>query len=210
MPSTSSTISGTPLTLRTKGGRFVLLYLSTWFAFSTIFGASVRITELPRLVFPCLIWGLFGLCVLAYRLSSDARALLDRVPLTVPVAFHAVVRTGYGIGIVNAGARGALPSSFADFAGPGDIAVGVLAVLALFFAARPSQGSRFALLVWNAFGLLDILIVFVLAQRVVIFGAGPSAFAAMAHFPFAWLPTLVVPLVFATHLWLFARLRRIG
>jgi hypothetical protein len=208
MPSSVATTVSSPAPAR--GARLVVIVLITWFGLATWLAASGRLLLLPPIAFPVMVWGAFGACFALYKSVSSVRRALSRVPLIAPVAFHAIVRTGYGIGILVEGARGQLPASFANVAGPGDIAVGVLALSALVVMRRPSERARRLLFVWNAFGLLDMVVVVVAAQRVVLFGEGPRAFQAMAQFPYAWLPMFVVPLVIGSHVWLFARLRRTG
>jgi hypothetical protein len=198
-----------PLPATSSGFRRVAVILGAWFGASTTLGFSGVLVSLPRFAVPMLIWGTFIGCVFVYRRDAHVRAALGRVPLAIPIAWHAIVRTGYGLGIVMEGERGGLPRSFADIAGPGDIAVGLLALVALAFSGVRTKRARFVVLVWNWLALADIIAAFVAAQRVIVFGEGPVAFSAISYFPFAWLPTLVVPLVFATHIWIFARLRRI-
>lgn len=210
MSSITSTTAPVPSAAVARGTAIIAIVLLTWFGLSSWLGASGQVLLLPPLAFPTMVWGTFGVWFALYWSAPAVRAALVRVPLVAPIVFHAVVRTGYGIGILVEGARGRLPASFANVAGPGDIAVGVLALGALAIALRPGDRTRRLLLAWNAFGLLDMLVVVVTAQRLILFGEGPAAFQGMAHFPYAWLPTFVVPLVLATHLWLFARLRRNG
>jgi hypothetical protein len=210
MSSTSTPLTQTvnePLPGEARGRRLVLGVLGSWLLASTVLGASGWLIALPKLAFPALMWGTFFVWVAIYRRSPDVRTALSRVGLWAPILFHLLVRTGYGIGIGIEGARGGFPKLFADVAGPGDIAVGVLAALALPFAWRRDTRARRLLWGWNALALLDIVVAFVLAQREIVFGAGPSAFPAVQQFPYAWLPTFVLPLIFATHVWVFARLR---
>jgi hypothetical protein len=57
---------------------------------------------------------------------------------------------------------------------------------------------------WNTIGLIDIMLVVVSAARVAI--ANPSSMAQLMQPPFALLPLFYVPLVIASHLWLYGRL----
>lgn len=73
-----------------------------------------------------------------------------------------------------------------------------------------TRGQEIALLVWNASGLLDILLV--LSRGIRMFLADPAFGEGFARLPLALLPTFIVPLVIASHIVLFVsrdtRLRR--
>jgi hypothetical protein len=73
------------------------------------------------------------------------------------VAFH-VLRLFAGINFLVLASRGILPDEFAVAAGWGDIAVGATAILVCWwcFPLRTAAQRR-TLLLWNAFGLVDIL-----------------------------------------------------
>jgi hypothetical protein len=66
---------------------------------------------------------------------------------------------------------------------------------------------RMAVLLWNAFGLFDILMVMALAARQA--AADPGFQNGLASLPLSLLPTFIVPIVIATHVlvfvWLAAR-----
>jgi hypothetical protein len=207
MTSATSSISA-PVPDTSRGLRNITLYLAAWFAAATAFGASGALPTLPRFFVPVVIWSSFFALLSFYRWGTDVRAALARVPLALPLIFHAIVRTGYGIGIIIEGERGGLPKLFAEVAGPGDVAVGVLALVALGFSTMRTQSARIVLIAWNGLALADIVVALILGQGEIVFGSGPESFAAATRFPFAWLPTFFVPLIVATHVWMFARLRR--
>ena len=71
--------------------------------------------------------------------------------------------------------------------------------------APTRPGARTAYLAWNVVGLIDIVFVVVNAGRVAM--ADPDGMRALLQLPFILLPLFLVPLVIATHLLLFTRLR---
>ena len=77
--------------------------------------------------------------------------------------------------------------------------------MALIAAGPPTGRRRTAYLVWNVIGLADILLVVSTATRLAL--ADQTALAPILRLPLSLLITLVVPLVIATHIWLFRRLR---
>ncbi len=92
----------------------------------------------------------------------------------------------------------AMPSSFAASAGYGDLASGLLAILAMI-ALRRNWGAAL-LLVWlfNITGTVDLLNALRQAE-------------AVPHFGATWfIPTFLVPMLFVTHVMIFARLLKKG
>ena len=101
-----------------------------------------------------------------------------------------------------------LPTEFALPAGVGDVAVGIGALfVALLIPARTALRRRI-LLAWNTLGLLDMVNVFVTAQRIVIFGDDPDALVELTSFPMGVVPTFIVPMVLITHIAIYAHLWR--
>jgi hypothetical protein len=95
--------------------------------------------------------------------------------------------------------RGQLPYDFAVKGGWGDIAVATGAVALLLVPGLAAR--RGVVLAWNVVGLVDILFVVATAARLA--AADPSSMRALVRLPLALLPTFLVPLVIATHVWIF-------
>jgi hypothetical protein len=98
--------------------------------------------------------------------------------------------------------QGLLPREFAVVAGWGDILVGVGAIVVLWVCLPVrTSGQRQGLLLWNALGLIDILLVLANGMRLFTRDAGLGG--AFTGLPLALLPTFVVPIVITSHLLLF-------
>ncbi len=135
-------------------------------------------------------------------LASRQRAL----PSRWLVGLH-VVRLPIGLAFLALGARGELHPLFATRAGWGDVVAGGLSLGALALIARGEARHRGALLVWNAIGFADIVMVVATAQRILLGTDAPEKMMRLAGFPGALLPTFLVPLVLFSHGMLFARWR---
>src|SRR5262249_37866657 len=140
-----------------------------------------------------------------FWIPSAVRGWALGVDLRVLVMIHAT-RVIPGVGFLLLYRRGVLPRDFAVPGGWGDIAVAMTAI-AVCLVARPGRGGgRSLLLGWNAFGLLDILLVVATAARLGM--SDPHSMRALLELPLSLLPTFLVPIIIATHVIIFARLWR--
>lgn len=157
-----------------------------------------------RFLVPICLLGSVSTLWLCHRLRPRFRAWAGSVDLRAILALH-VLRAPIGAGFLVLEAQGKLSGAFAELAGYGDIAVGLLAALLLAtFGKRDRLLPDRRLLLWNAFGLLDIALVVLQAQRLLLF-VDPQGIMALAAFPGSMLPTFVVPLVITSHLLVFRR-----
>lgn len=186
--------------------RRVWAALALWTAAALVLAASGALGSLPRPFIPLLIWSPIAAGVWSWRRGGALRSFVGAVDLRVLVLFH-VVRVFFGAAFLVEMAAGRLSPEFARVAGPGDIAAGLLALPAALLATRPGRASRALVLAWNALGLIDILAVFLTAQRLLFVVGDARLLATFGRLPYAALPVLVVPLVLLTHLAVFARLR---
>ena len=190
---------------RPGGTALVLAIVAAWLAAALALGASGLLSALrppvPQLTLLALTAGVLvaGSRVRTLRewaLSVDVRAL---------VAFHLTRFVGaYFIVLFR---RGELPFAFAVPGGWGDMltAAGALVLLAV---GRPDSSFRRGLYgAWNLFGLLDFLFVVATATRLAL--ADPGSMQALLRLPLSLLPTFLVPLLIATHVLIFLRLRRV-
>jgi len=152
---------------------------------------------------PALVFSLTALVLVAYLRLGTVRAWLDGLDLRALVLFH--VTRFIGIYFLLLHQRGELPAAFAVPAGWGDIVVasGALAVAPL---PRSPKARLRAISLWNVVGLADILFVVATAARLVTADAGQMA--AFTRLPLSLLPSFLVPLIIATHVIIYLRVRR--
>lgn len=186
--------------------RSLLALLTIWLAAANTVGASGTFYGMPAPVIGGTNALLTTLTLLALYFNRPLRLWALTVSLRVLVLYH-VVRF-VGIGFLVLYEQGTIPGEFAITAGWGDIAVAVTAIVVALIALPANTRSRWwILLVWNVFGLADILLVLFTGIRL--------GFADMAEmiwitaYPWSLLPTFIVPLVLVTHVLIFVRLHRL-
>jgi hypothetical protein len=182
----------------------ILLVLAAWLAAAALAGACGLWLRLPAPVLGVILWLLVAALLLAWRRSQlgpwlrevDPRALiLLHVTRLVGLEFLALFQ------------RGRLPFAFATPGGYGDIlaAAGALAVAVLCVPVR-SRLRQAVLLLWNTYGLLDLLLVAGTAMR--FFLTRPAEMEPLRVLPLCLLPSFLVPILIVSHLVLFARFAR--
>jgi hypothetical protein len=180
-----------------------LLALLLWFVAAVFLTASGRLALLrppgPQLILVGLTVALLaaGAALPGFRIW---RAGLNLRQL---VALH--LTRFVGIYFLVLYSRGTLPFAFAVPGGWGDIAVASGALVLVLFVPD-LVAHRTWLFAWNLLGFLDLLYVVSTASRLAL--AAPESMRPLLEFPLGLLPTFLVPLLLASHVWLFARMRQ--
>jgi hypothetical protein len=171
---------------------------AAWFLIALFIGETELLSVLPSATIPATVWSLVAVLLVAYWRIQPFRAFIEEVDTRVLIGLHLARFVGFYFLYLSA--RGQLPARFAIPAGWGDIVVAVGALTLLFFPAPR------LLLLWNAVGLIDILFVVFSAARQLF--TNRALMTPFTELPLSFLPTLVVPLIIASHCILFLRLRR--
>lgn len=174
-----------------------------WLVAAVALGASGRLSELRPPAPQLVLLGLTLVLLLAGALVPGFRGWLAGLNLRQIVALH--LTRFVGIYFLILYARGELPYAFAVPGGWGDIAIATGA-LALVLLVPDLAAHRTWVLIWNLLGFIDIVYVVVTAARLVF--ASPDSMSALLRLPLSLLPTFLVPLIIASHVFLFWRLRR--
>ena len=183
--------------------RFYLLIGALWIAGALAFAGSGMLAALapPR---PQLVFGATTLVLLLLgAFAPGFRLWIAGLNLRQIVAFH--VTRFVGIWFLLLASSGRLPASWAVPAGWGDIVIAAAAVGIVLFVPD-LIAHRATLLAWNVLGLADLLYVVGTAARQAI--AEPPSMAYAVRLPFAAIPMILVPLLIASHVLLFFRLKR--
>lgn len=188
--------------------RSVLLGTAVWFVIALILsvaGAPQKLTP-PA---PQIVILLLTIALIAFgRLYSPLRAWIVSVDIRALAGLH-VTRALAGTAFLWAASRGTMSPGFANAAGYGDILVAILALLLIVLISPEQKVAPLLYVIWNTLGLIDIMYVVVTAARIAL--ADPPAMAQLLRAPFAVIPLFLVPIVIASHVWIFERLlRRVG
>ena len=173
-----------------------------WLLIALGLGASGRLAGLHPPVPQLVLLGLTLALVLAGAILPGFRSWLAGLRIRQIVALHLTRFIGAYFLVLYA--RGELPFAFAVPGGWGDIAVASLA-LVLVFLVPDLAAHRGWVAAWNLLGFADIVFVVATASRLAL--ADPDSMNALLRLPLSLLPTFLVPLIIASHVLLFRRLR---
>lgn len=180
----------------------VRMFFWLWFGAALAAGHFLLLQRISPLALQGIILGLVGLIVFAYLRIGAVRQWVDSVDLRALVLLH--VTRFLGVYLLVLYQRGELPRAFAVPGGMSDILV---ATMALPVALAPiDEGSRHrAIVIWNVVGLVGILLSLSTIFRISL--TDPSQLRTLTHLPLSLLPTLLMPLMLATHVIIFIRTR---
>ncbi|HWC72364.1 MAG TPA: hypothetical protein VG454_00405 [Gemmatimonadales bacterium] len=173
--------------------RAVPIALVFWFIAALAVGPWLFVT----LPFPVPQLTVIALAVLA---SIAIRPWFETLPWQALVGMHAVRLVGISFLIL--GASGLIAPVFAARAGWGDIIAALGAIGLVFAGLRP----KWLVYAWNSFGLLDLIVAVGTATLVVRSGATPGM-ELLSHLPLNLVPTFFVPVLVASHIAIYRRLR---
>lgn len=179
--------------------RFVLWL---WFFAAIAAGHFALLQRVPAPAIQGTLLGLTALLLLAYFRVSAVRAAVDRLDLRTLVLLH--VTRFVGFYFLHLYALGELPYGFAVPGGYGDIVVATLALLVVFLPMSSAHRHR-AWYIWNVVGVVDILLVVLSGAR--LGRSDPLSMQALTVLPLSLLPTFLVPLIIASHVIIFRRLK---
>ena len=178
-----------------------LITMAAWLVLAVLFGMSGRLAAMTPPLPQMIILGLTLLLILTGALHPGLHEWLASVNLRGFVAFH--LTRFVGVAFLVLYALGTLPGEFAITAGWGDIITAIGALWIVLLSPNPLDQRRL-LLLWNVFGLADILLVVVTATRIAL--RTPQELLPIVTFPMSLVPTFVVPIVIASHVLIFWRL----
>jgi len=184
----------------------VLAFLTAWLFLQAALAINdVYSTNLDSLPPKILVLGILPpfIVILFIMFTKSGKSFMDSLPLRI-LTFLSVVRILVEVGLLLLYMNKDVPRSMTMEGGNLDIISGLTAPLLAYYAFINGGMKRTILLVWN-FGCLVLLLnIFIRALLSAPFPLQQIAFdqpnIAILHFPFVWLPTFIVPLIFISHL----------
>ena len=183
-------------------GKTVRLILIVWLLLAFVVGGTGWLRPAPAPVIAVTVAVLTASALVACRKIDAISQWLGAVDLRRLVSLH--LTRFVGIYFLVLAHRGELNPAFARPAGFGDCIVAAGALLLLIFW-RHLNGHAL-LLIWNTFGILDILLVVVLALRVGL--QNWISMSPLRELPLSLLPTFLVPLIIVSHIFIFMKVAR--
>ena len=195
----------------------ILYWTVGLWAFAALLGGAMDAFNQPDV--PPVALGIFLLApivgfILAYELSPGFKHAVDQIPLWMITVAHLwrLVGLGFVIGVL----IHVLPPQFGYPEGFGDVIAALFCVpLAIAIRGnRRSSGLRTAFVVWNVYGLIDLLSAISMG---ILYSNGPLGVlrgdvstALMVTFPVNLIPTFFVPLFILLHLLAIKRSRELA
>ncbi len=182
---------------------YVRIAIWLWLIAALFVGRSGLLAQIPRPALQGLIIGLTTAVLALYFKVDGLRRWIDGLDLRALVLLH--VTRFVGFYFLLSYQRGELPYAFAVPGGWGDIIVAALALAVSLVPMVPATRNR-AITIWNVIGLVDILMVLTTAAK--LGWEDPAQLRSLTYLPLSLLPTFLVPLILATHVMVYVRLRR--
>ena len=197
-----------------RRSRGVLAGLGAWLLLQGAVGLSGFYTSShtlpPRLA---LLLGPPLLVIVGLLTAAAGRRFLDELRLDGLTLLH-VVRIPVELVLFGLYLHHAVPRLMTFEGRNYDVLAGLTAPLVYFLAFRQQRLSRRGLLLWNCLGLVSLLNIVGNAVLSVPTPLQQFGFdqpnVAILHFPFVWLPGVVVPLVLLAHVVAIRRLWAAG
>jgi hypothetical protein len=190
--------------LDSRPSKITIVIVPLWLVFTAILAVNgfylTSATQIPR-IFAFGAMPVFLLSILAVALFRPG--FVEKLPLKTLTFLH-IVRIPVEFVLFWLLQAKLVPQAMTFEGHNFDILSGLTAPIVFWLAFRNGQVNRPLLIVWNlmAFVLLSIVV----ATAIVAFPSPMQKIAfdqpnlAVAYFPFIWLPSVIVPIVFFAHL----------
>lgn len=180
--------------------RFILWL---WFGLALAAGKLHWLQAISTFAVQGLVLGLTSILLVLYFAVRPVRERVNQLELRSLVLLHLTRFVGIYFLVLHT--RGELPRELAVPAGFGDIVVATMVLPVVFAPLAPALRLR-AITVWNVVGFVDLLMVMGTITRINL--TEPARLRPFTELPLSLLPTLLVPILLATHVVIFVRTAR--
>jgi hypothetical protein len=191
-----------PSDLDRRKGTIVAALLLGWLAVALLIGVAGWFREASAPAVAITVWSLTLIVLVSLWKVSLLRDWAATTSLRGLILFH--ITRFVGVYFLLLYQRHRLPYEFAVPGGVGDIFIAATA--SILSASRQLFGSRSLVLLWNSFGLIDIVFVVMIGLRLGL--RDWQSMAVLRELPLSLLPTFLVPLIIASHFLIFIRIAR--
>jgi hypothetical protein len=188
-------------------------FLTAWLSLVLILGLQGFFSPDPTARAPRIAYALipFALSIGWLLFSPSFRRMVDGIPPQWTIGLQANRLLG-GLFLV-AFAQGQLPAQFAIPAGVGDVLVSLAAPVVAYLFIAKHQRARMVGLLWNAIGILDLLVAITLGVLTSPGQLHRLAFdtpnLVMSAYPFVLVPAFGVPVWLLLHFFSLRELRHV-
>jgi hypothetical protein len=177
--------------------------------------AAVAAAGMLALTKPFPVIGIFVGLPLAAAVIATAWPAARQAMLSIPMPLMIGLNIGrvFAVLFLLLAADGRLAGPFPHSAAWGDIITGVVAVPLLWLTTAAGTKHVTAVAAWNLFGAADLVLAIAFGvmsasgSPLQVFHAGPGS-EAMQYLPWAFVPTVLVPLWLILHAVIWVQLRR--
>ena len=185
--------------------KLILPILAAWLGLALVLGLTGRFEQASARTIAITVWTLTILLLLGWWKVPAINRWASSVGFRWLIALHLTRFVGFYFLFLCK--RDELSCQFARPAGIGDAITAIgAAILLMWPLLRGRKPSKPAIDIWNVFGFFDIILVVFAAFRVGL--ADWAGMAALRAVPLMLLPTFLVPLIIASHILIFVRLRK--
>ncbi len=188
--------------------KVILIFYGLYFFYVSLMsftGVFLENTMPPKILF-YTTFPLLAFLLLVVSNLKLYQTILQKTTLQALVQIHLFRLIGVFFIITNV--YGVIPTKFAYIAGFGDIAVALTSIFVAKAIANKKTYAKPLTIVWNIFGLLDIVSVITTAIITTKFSidTGSQSLVEIANFPFCLIPAFAPATIIFLHLTIFRKL----
>jgi len=181
----------------------ISVFMTAWFSLVLILGLQGFFSRDSTARTPRIAYGIipFALTIGWFLISPSLRRMVDEIPPQWMIGLQA--NRILGVLFLVAFAQGRLPAQFAIPAGAGDVLVSLAAPIVAYLLMVKHPRARSIGLLWNAIGIIDLLLAITLG---VLTSPGQLHYLAfdtpnllMSAYPFVLVPVFGVPVWLLLH-----------